>query len=88
MLFVIKATDNRIGGGNSKFIKSLKLLKDKGDLLTRNYVHLIVVVTHVLGLGPKKEKILEKFIEIKRIVSNAVWNTFGLSEVDVDVVPI
>jgi len=84
VLFVVKASDNRIDGPYSSLRKSLEAYKVLGIVDTER-PNLIVVLSHARQLGPTRK--FTKSLEEKRIIINrVVRETLGIP--DVYVVPI
>lgn len=82
ILFLVSASDERMGGGNSSLVKSLKAFNLTSDLIDYERNNVIVVLTHALSLGidskifqeelKKKTKIIQQQFNIYLKLSNVM----------------
>ncbi|CAL8138826.1 unnamed protein product [Orchesella dallaii] len=85
ILFVVKATDDRIVGANSFFRKSLESFK-LHDLFDEEHPNLIIVLSRARSLGGKPECFNENLKKITQNIRKVTQEVLGVT--DVDVVPV
>lgn len=86
VMFVIDATDERLGGKDSRLAQSLASLKASGDLIDDNRNNVIVVLTHAASLGLRPEKFQEKFERRCSTIKEQFQVILNIS--DVEVIPV
>lgn len=83
ILYVIKATENRLRQGN--FARTLKILKNQNSLRS-NYTNLIIVITHGLALGTEQKEYSRGLNTLTREISSIVDSVFEKINVPIIVV--
>ena len=67
ILLLIKGSDNRFVGKNSKLSKTIRSIGTL-NIIDRKFPNLVIVITHIMGLGKKKWE--DKRKEIKKCVKD------------------